>query len=210
MTIKAYEFAQVMNKVNQLLKIYKTNDPTTNKAQKNIILDEISAIFIVNSIDASEYITKLDDVRLSKSRAAMILTEMKQFVEPFEMPSSNQIEKLFKKVKKLKTPPSDQFDLQMMSYLGWNDNAANRKYIVYKETDGTFKSVYGELAPSKVKGFCSICQHESDVSLFLNKTKANSDGTYTKKGDYICHDSNVCNQHLDDIEKLYNFVQKIK
>ncbi|MGK0554594.1 FusB/FusC family EF-G-binding protein [Macrococcus capreoli] len=208
--IKAYEFAQVMNKVNQLLKIYKTNDPTTNKAQKDIILDEIRAIFIVNDIDASEYVAKLDDIRLSKTRASMIISEMKQFVEPFEMPSAKQIEKLFKKVKKLKTPSSDQYDLKMMSYLGWNDSAANRKYIVYKDIDGSFNSMYGELAPTKVKGFCSICQHESDVSLFLNKTKANIDGTYTKKGDYICHDSNVCNQHLDDIEKLYRFVHKKK
>ncbi|WP_414042980.1 FusB/FusC family EF-G-binding protein [Macrococcus sp. EM39E] len=208
--IKAYEFAQVMIKVNQLLKIYKTNDPTTNKAQKDIILDEIRAIYIINDIDASEYIAKLDDVRLSKARATMILSEMKQFVEPFEMPSAKQMEKLFKKVKKLKIPPSDQYDLQMMSYIGWNDNAASRKYIVYKGEDSTFKSLYGELSPSKVKGFCSICQHESDVSLFLNKTKTNSDGTYTKKGDYICHDSNVCNQHLDDIEKLYSFIQKVK
>ncbi|WP_419743658.1 FusB/FusC family EF-G-binding protein [Macrococcoides bohemicum] len=208
--IKSYEFAQVMNNVNQLLKIYKTNDPTTNKAQKNIILDEIRAIYIVNGIDASESITKLDDIRLSKTKAAMILSEMKQFVEPFEMPSAKQVEKLFKKVKKLNTPPSDQYDLQMMSYLGWNDHSANRKYIVFKDDKGAFQSVYGELAPTKVKGFCSICQHESDVSLFLNKTKANSDGTYTKKGDYICHDSNVCNQHLDDIDKLYHFIQKIK
>ncbi|WP_414052491.1 FusB/FusC family EF-G-binding protein [Macrococcus animalis] len=207
--IKAYEFAQVMIKVNQLLKIYKTNDPTTNKAQKDIILDEIRAIYIINDIDASEYIIKLDDVRLSTARATMILSEMKQFVEPFEMPSAKHMEKLFKKVKKLKIPPSNQYDLQMMSYIGWNDNAASRKYIVYKGEDGTFKSLYGELSPSKVKGFCSICQHESDVSLFLNKTKANSDGTYTKKGDYICHDSNVCNQYLDDIEKLYNFISKV-
>lgn len=208
--IKAYEFAQVMIKVNQLLKIYKTNDPTTNKAQKNIILDEIRTIFIVNDIDASSQIEKLDDIRLSKQRAASILSELKQFVEPFEMPSTKQVEKLFKKVKKLKTPPSDQLDLQMMSYLGWNDPAANRKYMIYKDQSDTFKGIYGELSPTKVKGFCSICQHESDVALFLNKTKSNSDGTYTKKGDYICYDSNVCNQHLDDIEKLYQFVNKVQ
>ncbi|HED5946215.1 TPA: elongation factor G-binding protein, partial [Staphylococcus aureus] len=33
---------------------------------------------------------------------------------------------------------------------------------------------------------------------------------YTKKGDYICYDSFKCNQNLDDINNLYEFIVKTK
>ena len=96
---------------------------------------------------------------------------------------------------------TSQIDTKEISYLGWNDNSSNRKYIVYKNLDDKFEGIYGEISPNKVKGFCKICNQESDTSLFLNKTKHNkSSGTYTKKGDYICYDSFKCNQNLNKID----------
>ena len=51
-----------------------------------------------------------------------------------------------------------------------------------KNLDDKFEGIYGEISPNKVKGFCKICNQESDTSLFLNKTKHNkSSGTYTKR-----------------------------
>ena len=59
-----------------------------------------------------------------------------------------------------------------------------------------------------MKGFCNICNAELDVVLVLNKTKHNkSDETYTKKGDYICHNTVKCNQNLDNVEDFMNLLR---
>lgn len=43
------------------------------------------------------------------------------------------------------------------------------------------KGLYGEISNQVVKGFCTICNKESNVSLFMKKSKTNSDGQYVKK-----------------------------
>lgn len=209
--VKVYELMKVRTLMNQLIRLYRTNDIQSHSAQKDVLLNEINDVFRSKDIDVSDFIREIDDVKLTKKKAEFLLNGLKEYVEDFEMPSANQISKIFRKVKKIKVPDLSTIDTKETSYLGWNDVSSNRKYIVYKNNDEVFEGVYGELSPNKVKGFCKICNHESDVSLFLNRTKHNkSDGTYTKKGDYICHDSVKCNQHLNDMSYLYEFVENIK
>ena len=43
------------------------------------------------------------------------------------------------------------------------------------------KGLYGEISNQVVKGFCTICNKESNVSLFMKKSKTNSDGQYVKR-----------------------------
>lgn len=209
--IEVYKFVKVKQLVYQLIKLYRTNDMNSHKTQKDFLLNEINDIFKEKEIDISDFITSIDDVKLTKKKAEHLLNELKVYIQDFEIPSSSQLEKIFRKVKKLKRPDINLIDTKEISYLGWNDNSSNRKYIVYKNLDDKFEGIYGEISPNKVKGFCKICNQESDTSLFLNKTKHNkSSGTYTKKGDYICYDSFKCNQNLDDINNLYEFIVKIK
>ncbi|MGC3598970.1 hypothetical protein ACPTJ4_14925, partial [Enterococcus faecium] len=70
-----------------------------------------------------------------------------------------------------------------------------KKFMVYYE-DEKLKGISGTLSPTRNKGICEICQKTSNVSLFLSTTKEGSDGTYTKKGNYNCHDCDQCNQLL--------------
>ena len=72
------------------------------------------------------------------------------------------------------------------------------------------KGISGTLSPTINKGICSICQRTSNVSLFLSTTKTGSDGTYTKKGNYICHDSDQCNQQLVQLAPFYEFTERVK
>ncbi len=48
------------------------------------------------------------------------------------------------------------------------------------------------------------------ISLFLATTKSSGDGTYTKKGNYICLDSDACNQHLYDLSFFHDFLNALK
>lgn len=209
--IKAYEFVKVKKLVNKLINLYRTNDIKLHATQKDMLLNEITAIFEAQNIEVSFFIRGLDDMRLTKKKAERLYHQLERYVEDFEMPSLSQVQKVFRKVKKVKIPNENDIDLKVTSYLGWNDIASNRKYIIFKNSEDRFDGIYGELSPNKVKGFCKICNQESNVSLFLNKTKHNkSDGTYTKKGDYICNDSAKCNQNLDDIQYFYQFIDQLK
>ncbi|NHM76123.1 MULTISPECIES: FusB/FusC family EF-G-binding protein [Staphylococcus] len=208
--IKAYEFIKVKQRVNQLIRLYKTNDIQTHAMQKQIIFNEIKEIFEAQHIYIDDFINQIDDVTLTKKKASMLLENLKVHVEAFELPTSNALHKCFRKVKKLKLPETDHIDLKETTFLGWNDLASHRKYIVYREGN-QLKGMYGDLSPTKVKGFCKICNAESYVSLFLNQSKHNKkEGTYTKKGDYICYDSVACNGQLEDITRLYHFIEQTK
>ena len=138
---------------------------------------------------------KVLDVTLKKEKAERLLEELKVIVLPFVQPTKPQIDKLFRKVKKLKHPHWNQLDLREHTYIGWNDPGSQKKFMIYYEEE-KLKGISGTLSPTINKGICSICQRTSNVSLFLSTTKTGSDGTYTKKGNYICHDSDQCNQQL--------------
>src|SRR5699024_12376457 len=101
-------------------------------------------------------------------------------------------------------------DKKKIIILGWNEINNNKKYFVFKNRDNEYEGMFGELSVNKIKGFCKICNQESQVSLFLNKSKTSGMGTYKKKGDYFCHDSDVCNRNLEDINHLYDFIEHVK
>ena len=137
------------------------------------------------------------------------LDELKETVLPFKEPSTPQVTKAFRKVKKLKIPEWENMDLRNNTYVGWNDAGTQKKFILaYRENK--LIGVHGTLSPTIVKGVCSICQTITNVSMFLATTKSGGDGTYTKKGNYICHDSDTCNQQLTQPEYLEAFMENVK
>ncbi|EQC80588.1 fibronectin-binding protein [Enterococcus sp. HSIEG1] len=46
--------------------------------------------------------------------------------------------------------------------------------------------------------------------MFLSLTKSGGDGTYTKRGNYICRDSEQCNQQMEQRETLDEFVSLLQ
>ena len=208
--LKVYEYNQIKSLIKKLLNVYRTNDMTSHKSHKEYILNDIKNVFEANDMDSSEFISELDDIKISKKKTELLLEKLKADVEDFELPSKKEVDKLFKKVKKLNVPDLDQVDTKTTVFLAWNDLSANRKYFVFKNRDNEYEGMFGELSVNKIKGFCKICNQESHVSLFLNKSKTSGMGNYTKKGDYICHDSDVCNRNLEDINHLYDFIEHVK
>src|SRR5699024_4352575 len=158
---------------------------------------------ILNSLD------KMMDIRLSNRQIEFILNTFVNYVIPFEIPSNKKIEKNFRKVKKIKIPTINDKSLYTSSFIGWNDISSNRKYIIYYDKNNQLQGFFGDISTQIVKGFCSICNNESNVALCMKKTSSSSDGRYTKKGDYICYDSSRCNKQLTDINYFYQFFNKI-
>ena len=118
------------------------------------------------------------------------------------------MKKLFPKDKKLKLPKLETFDWQETSYLSWFDTGTNRKYIVYREA-GALKGVRGTFSNSAKVGICTVCNQHAKIGLLLVSKKGTDLGTYTKRGNYICEDSESCNGALSDLDKFTDFVNNL-
>ncbi|MCE5001293.1 FusB/FusC family EF-G-binding protein [Staphylococcus pseudoxylosus] len=206
-----YQFNYIKERIAHLINVYNSvNDLNTIASIQETTREQMLNTF--QSVDSSIQleIEKLMNYQLSKMQAEKILSTLQDYVLPFEHPSKKQVDKVFRKVKKLKTPLISNEVLLESTFIGWNDVASNRKYIIYYNDFGKLDGFYGDISNQTVKGFCSICNKESRVTLFMRKTRTTSDGQYTKKGDYICFDSTVCNQQISDLSYFYRFLNKIQ
>ncbi len=209
-TIKPYQYSFIRREVEQLLNAYSSvNDSKTVQTVQALATEKIHEILEQPNIAVDEFLEKVLDVTLKKEKAERLLEELKAIVLPFTPPTKIQIDKLFRKVKKLKQPEWNQLDLKEHTYIGWNDPGSQKKFIIYYEEE-KLKGISGTLSSTINKGICSICQRTSGVSLFLSTTKSGSDGTYTKKGNYICHDSEQCNRQLTQLAPFYTFMERVK
>ncbi|HDL1003245.1 TPA: FusB/FusC family EF-G-binding protein [Enterococcus faecium] len=209
-TIKPYQYYFIKREVEQLLSAYSSvNDPKTVQTVQALAAEKIHEVLGHPNTVVNEFMEKVLDVTLKKEKAERLLEELKVIVLPFIQPTKPQIDKLFRKVKKLKQPDWNQLDLREHTYIGWNDPGSQKKFMIYYEEE-KLKGISGTLSPTINKGICSICQRTSNVSLFLSTTKTGSDGTYTKKGNYICHDSDQCNQQLVQLAPFYEFTERVK
>ncbi len=209
--IQPYQFNYIKERISHLVNVYNSvNDPNTVASIKDVTREEILNTFPMPDATIHSEVEKLMNVQLTKGQAEKVLETLQSYVIPFEHPTKKQVDKVFRKIKKLKTPLISEEILKESTFIGWNDIASNRKYIIYYNTLGQLEGFHGDISNQTVKGFCSICNKESRVSLFMRKTRTANDGQYTKKGDYICFDSTVCNRQISDLSHFHHFLNKIQ
>ncbi|WP_040228536.1 FusB/FusC family EF-G-binding protein [Bhargavaea cecembensis] len=158
--------------------------------------------------EALAVVKKIGDVR-DQDGFARFREELLPFVIPFPAVTEHQLKKTFPKVKKLKVPALEDIEWRDLTYLGWNDPGSNRKYIVY-EKDGKLTGMHGEFRPSAKKGACAICKGLDEIGMFMAETRHSGGVNYTKRGNYICVDSEKCNDRLDDPDRLGQFIDTLK
>ncbi|KAB8129913.1 elongation factor G-binding protein [Gracilibacillus oryzae] len=153
----------------------------------------------------------LIDMKLIEDKEGLesFLGKLKPYVIPFPAVSEKTVEKAFPKVKKLKQPDLEDYDLQETVYLRWEDLGTNRTYMLIPK-QGKLVGVSGFLETSVHKGICTICGGLSEVSLFTVEKKGRIRGTYSKKGNYICKDESACNHNIKDIDKLHAFLDNLQ
>jgi hypothetical protein len=209
-TIETYKYYFIKREAEHLLSVYSSvNDNKTVETVQALAAEKIRGLFETENEEAEAFLKLALDRTWTKAKAEQALEELKEAVIPFEQPEKKQIEKIFRKTKKLKFPNWSELDLREHTYIGWNDPGTQKKFILfYKEKK--LQGISGTISPTIIKGVCSICQKTSNVSMFLATTKASSDGTYTKRGNYICHDSDQCNKQLVQLDKFYEFAEIVK
>ncbi|BDZ29574.1 FusB/FusC family EF-G-binding protein [Lactiplantibacillus sp. WILCCON 0030] len=209
-TITTYEYSYITQQVNNLTSAYlAVNDAQIRLAIRAKTIAQITPLLPSESLDAQQFLTGLATDRLSRTAATKLLELLVPLVEPFPTLSTKQLSKIFRKVKKLKQPEWANLQLHELTYLGWNDGGNQKKYLVAPFEDRLI-GIQGEFSPQTIKGVCAICQTIGNVALFLSTTKSSGLGTYTKKGNYICRDSNQCNRQLTNLETLTEFLTVVQ
>ncbi|MDT2381825.1 FusB/FusC family EF-G-binding protein [Enterococcus avium] len=199
-----YEYWYCKQQVSELVSAYHSvNDKQTIVTLQTLIQGRTEEFFGRDPLLAA-YWEQFLDTGLTRDKFEKLFEEMKRFVTPMDVPSTKQIEKSFRKFKKMQYPELETKDFRDLSYLGWNDSGTNRKYLLRK-IDGRFVGAYGSFSTDVQKGHCAICNQISTVAFFLATTKSAGDGTYTKKGNYICTDSDQCNRQLTQLATLERF-----
>jgi hypothetical protein len=209
--IQPYQFMQLQEIMNDLIHSYQSlSDFRTIETVRAIAVEKIQDTIPDLKSEAQEIGEFALTAQLRHRSVDQFFETFKDNVIPFVAPSQKQVEKVFRKVKKLKVPEFASIDLRDYTYYGWNDIGSQRKFILYYDEHDKLAGVYGSMSPTVVKGFCAICQHESNVALFATTTKHGSEGQYTKKGNYICTDSTRCNHQLCRRADLDAFVASVK
>lgn len=210
-TIYPHQFHALTQQVENLINAYQSvNDLQTIKVYQALIFEKIDELFDEQLPEIEAFKEIILDKSLTKTKAQRYLLPIKECVIAFEKPSTKQVEKAFRKIKKVKQPDWEQLDLRECSFVGFDDAGSQKKYLLYYDQQHQLKGIVGQMSPNVIKNVCSICNHIGNVALFLSTTKATADGTYTKKGNYICTNSQKCNHQLYDLEGLYQFAEKIQ
>ncbi|WP_342435587.1 FusB/FusC family EF-G-binding protein [Paenibacillus sp. FSL L8-0436] len=139
------------------------------------------------------------------------LSALEPYLEPFPPITLKQIQKLFPKNKKLKVPDLGSIDFRYVTYLSWVDIATNKLFIVYP-FEGQFVGIEGRITPTNKKGYCLFCNRHQELAFLTVKTKpANaSPDNISSIGQYVCLESDACNQSITDIGSLEKFIFSVR
>ncbi|MTD40245.1 elongation factor G-binding protein [Erwinia sp. CPCC 100877] len=207
--IQPYHYNFIRKQAYILLQAHlSVNDKNTIKTLQAVVLEKINEQFGDKQEESQPLLTGFLEAATSKPRLEQYLEGLKEAVIPFDPPSKQQLTKLFKKTKKLKIPDWDTLDLRDYTFYSWNDSGKQQKFIVAL-IDDQFVGVQGTISPTVQKGICPICYETSEVALFMSKVKESGDGMYTKRGNYICYDSERCNHNIERRTELEDFVKML-
>jgi hypothetical protein len=184
------------------------SDPNVLKALTALALEKVISLIPEPTQEQRELLEPIASIK-DKQDAEVFLARLKPLVIPFRGVSEKALQKLFPKVKKLKLPDLENIDLKEITYLGWNDIGQERRYIV-TDIEGKLTGIRGTFRNHSQKGVCSICNSIGDVGMFITESKPAANGTFKNRGNYICQDSQVCNQNLQSEEKLHEFIEHLR
>ncbi|KMY53297.1 ferrous iron transporter A [Bacillus sp. FJAT-27231] len=179
------------------------------RALKAMAEENVTEVFIELNEEQRQLLSPITTVE-NKEQAEKFLSSLKPYVIPFKKITEQSLKKLFPKAKKLKVPDLESIDLKETSYLGWHDKGSNKKYLV-TYFDENLIGVQGTFTSANQKGICALCNGYEEIGMFIAevKGKRTEKGTFTKRGNYICQDSEKCNQNLTSLDKLQDFVERL-
>lgn len=206
--IRSDQYNFIKNQTQILINGYLTvNDPGVINALKSLALEKVMAIFEDINEEQKDLLQTIVEIK-EKAESEVFLEQIKQFVVPFKEIKEQTIKKLFPKAKKLKMPSLDEINLKEISYLGWIDKGSNKKFLIV-EHNNKLVGISGGFHNSNKKGICALCNRIEEIGMFTSSTKGAAQDAFISRGNYICQDSQKCNQNLLSLDKLNEFVNLI-
>ncbi|MDM5188662.1 FusB/FusC family EF-G-binding protein [Bacillus sp. DX4.1] len=185
-----------------------SNDMDVIQALKSLAIEKVLHLFEDISDEQKQLINSILTVQ-NREDAEAFLSQLSPYVIPFQEVTQQTLKKLFPKAKKLKLPLLEDMNLKEISYLSWIDMGSSRKYIIAQHGNkltglhGTFQSI-------NKKGICALCNGHEEVGMFMSEIKGAVQGTFIKRGNYICQDSEACNHNIIKLDKLHDFMERLR
>ncbi|UFT99642.1 FusB/FusC family EF-G-binding protein [Radiobacillus kanasensis] len=210
--IQNHQFNYIKQQVQSVVHGHSTaNDKGVLAAVKSMALERSTQLFNDINDEQRQLLEPIGSI-VHKEEGDQFLSTLKPYVIPFQKVSAQTLKKLFPKVKKLKTPSLDDVDWKSISYLGWNDSGSEKKFLVVDDLEkGKLVGLQGTYKPlPNQKGICVICNHFEEVGLFVAHVKGSAQGMFTRKGNYICQNTEACNERITSLDKLHDFVNRVQ
>ncbi|MFB5282900.1 FusB/FusC family EF-G-binding protein [Peribacillus sp. Hz7] len=185
------------------------NDIHVLTTLKTLAKEKVFGLFEETSEEQEQLLIPIMDVKDNEGAEAFLL-QVEPYVIPFQTITEQTIKKLFPKAKKLKVPVLENVNLKETSYVSWYDKGSNRKYIIARHNH-KLKGLQGTFTSLNKKGICTLCNAHEKVGMFMSeaKGKGGEQGTFIKRGNYICEDSQKCNYNLITLDKLHDFIERL-
>ncbi|MEH6935378.1 MULTISPECIES: FusB/FusC family EF-G-binding protein [Bacillus] len=184
------------------------NDRGVIQALKSLAIEKIIHVFENLTVEQNELIDTVLTVE-NREDAESFLLKIYPYVIPFQEVTAQTLKRLFPKAKKLKLPDMEEINMKETSYLSWIDKGTSRKFIIAKNNN-KFVGLQGTFQSINKKSICSLCHGHEEVGMFLVEIKGKIPGTFVKKGNYICKDGVACNHNMKSLDKLQDFIERLK
>ncbi|WP_419959702.1 FusB/FusC family EF-G-binding protein [Psychrobacillus sp. BM2] len=184
------------------------NDRGVLNALRALSLEKALGLFEEAADDQKILLKPIVDIK-EKLEAEGFLETLKPHVIPFKEITETDIKKIFPKAKKLKIPSLENIDFKEISYLGWLDKGSNKKFLVV-EYKNKVVGISGGYKNSNKKGICALCSRTEEIGMFTSSVKGVTQDAFITRGNYICQDSQKCNENIVSLDKLNNFVELIQ
>lgn len=211
--IKKHEFNYINKCLMDLNNAFiNCKDSNTVEASKAYIQNKIWNNFD-NLNDGQKDILDISKIT-EPLHISIYLKKLDKYVYGMESVTAAQIQKVFKKEKKLKLP-----DLSIQSsklvYLGWIDPSIRKLLIIYN-LNGKLLGMACRLSDTNRSDthICAICNHtgSSEEVAFVSpicKTSSKNLDAYKSLGFSICLDSKKCNERITSTEKLEKLIKEV-
>ena len=202
--IQPYQANILRNELNKLLRVfYFVGDFRVYQATKDELQATIHQMFGPLSHEQVQLFDGITEIK-GQQELNDFMRRIQDYVIPFPFDSEG-IRSLFKKEKKLSVPDVSEFDLGVMTYLGWRDISKNVIYMVYPY-EGKMTGIKARYTTGSANSnVCCICNQAlggSEVGLVTTNTKASN---YKSVGNYMCLDSIACNRRMTRVDSLEDF-----
>ena len=184
------------------------NDRGVLNALRALSLEKVLGLFEESTEEHKILLNPIVEIK-EKLEAEGFLETLKPHVIPFKEISETAIKKIFPKAKKLKIPSLENIDFKEISYLGWLDKGSNKKFLVI-EYKNKLVGISGGYKGLNKKGICALCNRTEEIGMFTSSVKGLTQDAFITRGNYICQDSQKCNENIVSLDKLNKFVELIE